>query len=718
MRKLRALRDRWRSAASIPSTKRPSASASPPASADASAARRQRLELFISERALLSDVQHSVSRLRDLSTLSARERAPSAAPSAAAAAAAPSAATPPRDDEPAPHDGPCFELCTFPSALHFPLSEAVVIEIFVATCCSQLLPLPFVTQLLARQKELLESLPNVTQCTPPADGRLTIVGDLHGQFADLLYIFRSNGLPSASNLYIFNGDFVDRGDYGTEIALALFALHQLHPEHVFLNRGNHEERSVHSIFGFNRECTRKYGAATYDAFADVFDLLPLACIVSRKLLVLHAGIDDETSLEALRQAPRTKYVVNASACNRSNKPQLIHPAMRDRIESIRKRDRELRPINSALWNDPMQLDGVSFNKERGTGFLYGADVVRRFLESSGLELIIRSHEQVPNGWQWPFSDGELLATVFSASNYAGRCGNLGAYCVFEPGQPPSGGGGARADATGATYRLACGSLRFASYSIGDITALQRRQWHEYKLASLVYARGAELEAAWRSEDESGAGMLPAAAWAAATRRALQLPDGYEEVFVAAGGGEVDYAAYRRAHQLAMPALEPLFALRELFLTLMVVADDGGEGALSFAAFAEVCAVLHARFPTEAEVCADPAALLGALGPIGDAALREGYVLIPQLVAMFTVSCRGYGGADTWTCILERRLDFESLAVAASQGGFTPHQLHVPEYHAVFVESNRWELGEGEEMDDDAITLCPGSPPGSPRAIDV
>jgi hypothetical protein len=42
-------------------------------------------------------------------------------------------------------------------------------------------------------------------------------GDTHGQFYDLLYIFDKNGVPSNENPYIFNGDFVDRSAFGTEV---------------------------------------------------------------------------------------------------------------------------------------------------------------------------------------------------------------------------------------------------------------------------------------------------------------------------------------------------------------------------------------------------------------------------------------------------------------------------------------------------------------------
>ena len=95
-------------------------------------------------------------------------------------------------------------------------------------------------ELLSRSTESLKALPNVTYYDVADGATLTIVGDLHGQFQDLMHIFRSHGFPSAVRPYLFNGDFVDRGDCGVEISLTLLALNQLYPAHVHLNRGNHE----------------------------------------------------------------------------------------------------------------------------------------------------------------------------------------------------------------------------------------------------------------------------------------------------------------------------------------------------------------------------------------------------------------------------------------------------------------------------------------------
>ena len=86
-----------------------------------------------------------------------------------------------------------------------------------------------VSQLLNRQLALLANRPNVERVRLRPGCRLTVVGDLHGQLADLLHIFALNGWPSEDSLYLFNGDFVDRGPKGVEVTLLLFAWQQARP---------------------------------------------------------------------------------------------------------------------------------------------------------------------------------------------------------------------------------------------------------------------------------------------------------------------------------------------------------------------------------------------------------------------------------------------------------------------------------------------------------
>lgn len=69
--------------------------------------------------------------------------------------------------------------------------------------------------------------------------------------------FPQNGLPSAENSYIFNGDFVDRGKNSMEIIIILFAFLLLYPDHMHLNRGNHEDH-IMNLRSYNNHHIHQY----------------------------------------------------------------------------------------------------------------------------------------------------------------------------------------------------------------------------------------------------------------------------------------------------------------------------------------------------------------------------------------------------------------------------------------------------------------------------
>ncbi len=81
---------------------------------------------------------------------------------------------------------------------------------------------------------------------------------LQGQFYDVCNIFELNGLPSETNPYLFNGDFVDRGSFSFEVVMTLFIMKWVYPAHVHLLRGNHESKNMNKIYGFEGEVKHKY----------------------------------------------------------------------------------------------------------------------------------------------------------------------------------------------------------------------------------------------------------------------------------------------------------------------------------------------------------------------------------------------------------------------------------------------------------------------------
>jgi serine/threonine-protein phosphatase 2A catalytic subunit len=73
--------------------------------------------------------------------------------------------------------------------------------------------------LCEKAKEILSKESNVREVKCP----VTVCGDVHGQFYDLLELFRIGGDVPNTN-YLFMGDYVDRGYYSVETVSLLVAL--------------------------------------------------------------------------------------------------------------------------------------------------------------------------------------------------------------------------------------------------------------------------------------------------------------------------------------------------------------------------------------------------------------------------------------------------------------------------------------------------------------
>ena len=242
-----------------------------------------------------------------------------------------------------------------------------------------------------------------------------VFGDLHGQFADLLRFFDEYGTPEPYGgdvgyvSYLFLGDYVDRGTLSLECVALLLAIKTCHPEQVTLLRGNHEDRDVNADFGFQQECLRRcpQGMRVWEACNAAFEMMPLAAVIDSAILCLHGGLGGSVrTLQQLRELPR---------------PFVIEPEAQDPTTIC---------VYDVLWSDPTENDeitGVRPN-QRGEGVVrFGPDRVREFCDANALQLVLRAHECVWDGFEY-FAQGQLL-TVFSCPDYGGRYANDGAMLV-------------------------------------------------------------------------------------------------------------------------------------------------------------------------------------------------------------------------------------------------------------------------------------------------
>merc|ERR1712166_1039346 len=248
-----------------------------------------------------------------------------------------------------------------------PLERGTARDILQGFVCGEKLHKKFAMMVCQQALEVLNEEPNVNRLpTPSEERKIVVVGDLHGSLGDLDKIFKDHGSPGqrGDTMYVFNGDFVDRGPQGVEVMLVLLAMKVLHPKHMFLNRGNHEDKAITHSYGFEQETCTKYDKGMYDMFVKCFKRIPLCSV-----------------------------------------------------------------IEEMLWSDPWRKKGTA-PSDRGSGVMFGPDVVVNFLQKNGLKTLVRSHECTENGvGRIPVSETMNMYTVFSASNYSGG-DNYAAILIF------------------------------------------------------------------------------------------------------------------------------------------------------------------------------------------------------------------------------------------------------------------------------------------------
>ena len=125
------------------------------------------------------------------------------------------------------------------------------------------------------------------------------MGDIHGQFHDLLSMVDLCGGGPPKHKYLMIGDFVDRGKNGIEVMCLLLAYKIKYPEHIFLLRGNHECSTITKIYGFYDEVKRRYNLPLWRAFCSMFNYLPVSAIIDERILCMHGGLSQDLNNKGL-----------------------------------------------------------------------------------------------------------------------------------------------------------------------------------------------------------------------------------------------------------------------------------------------------------------------------------------------------------------------------------------------------------------------------------
>ena len=261
-------------------------------------------------------------------------------------------------------------------------------------------------KLINMAHEIIKKEPTLLQLAEP----IWLVGDIHGQFYDLLHLLEKAGKPTKIN-YLFMGDYVDRGVFSVEVVILLFALKVNFPESLVMLRGNHEWRNMTQHFTFREETLSKFDEDIYKMIMDTFDARPLAAIVNKKYLAVHGGI-----------SPDLKKIENLEKLDRFKEPP---------TEGL---------FCDLLWSDPLDdAQALEYeykeNDEREWSYLFGRKPVKKLLEKNDLMSVVRAHQVQIEGYKMHRWDGEssfpYVITIFSAPNYCDYYSNKAAVLILK-----------------------------------------------------------------------------------------------------------------------------------------------------------------------------------------------------------------------------------------------------------------------------------------------
>lgn len=262
---------------------------------------------------------------------------------------------------------------------------------------------------------ILQSATKLLSCEPTllsVPAPVTVCGDIHGQYYDLMKLFEVGGDPATTS-YLFLGDYVDRGSFSIECLLYLYSLKLTYPDLFFMLRGNHECKHLTDYFTFRSECLHKYSLTVYEESLNSFNALPLAAVMNNQFFCVHGGLspdlkslDDVRNLDRFREPP--------------TKGLMCDLLWADPVED---------------YDDDVHERAFMKNTVRGCSYAFTFKASSQFLDKTGLLSIIRAHEAQDTGYRMykrsTTTGFPSLLTMFSAPNYLDTYNNKAAVLKYE-----------------------------------------------------------------------------------------------------------------------------------------------------------------------------------------------------------------------------------------------------------------------------------------------
>ncbi|KAL3448260.1 Serine/threonine-protein phosphatase alpha-2 isoform [Aspergillus insuetus] len=278
---------------------------------------------------------------------------------------------------------------------------------------SRRIPQPFclepaeISAICSAASDVLLAEPSLVEITAP----VAIVGDIYGQYTDLLRIFDRCGFPDATQ-YLFLGNYVSKGRNSLETILLLLCYKIKYPKTFFLLRGNHECAGITRLSQFYSECKYRCKVNVWKTFRTVVNCFPIVATVSGKFFCVHGGLSPSlTSLDDIRAIARPTDVDDTGL------------------------------LTDLLWSDPADVEEDWTENDRGVSYYFNKRVTRSFLQHTGFEIICRGHKVVDEGYKFDFDN--TVVTIFSAPEHHDDQDNSGAamsisadlsysFDIFEP----------------------------------------------------------------------------------------------------------------------------------------------------------------------------------------------------------------------------------------------------------------------------------------------